>query len=1288
MSDEVKIERLKDSESFLLWKFEINIYLKAQKLIEVITTKQDGSSTQITDFQTKDAKVQSLIINTIDRKLKGHILGCSNALEMYKKLCSIFEGCEERNKSSLLQEFFNFKLENRTLTQLISDIENLKFRLNQIGQNINEEMVMSKILTCLPNNLNYFITAWESTPDDKKNLTNLTNRLLNEESRLNDNKREENQIAFKAIRKEKVIKCYKCNKTGHIKKDCKMCSICKKYNHEEKDCKYKAKQCSICKKTNHKEENCFYKNKSITKPEVALITTRDCERLTFIVDSGCTTHMTNDIKILSEFQYNKSTVLTANNEPLNVHGQGVVYGNGFYLQKTLYVPELSQNLLSVNAITNNKGTVVFSENKVEVYKKDSELLLIGKKENGLYTVNLKKSNTNEKSLLIKSEGTAIEWHKRLGHPGKKVLEILQKVADGINIQGTIENNIICEICTQAKQTRLPFSTVRTRANRPLQLLHTDVCGPFENRTYDGYNYVLTVMDDYTHLTKIFLLKHKSEVKEYIINYIEEMEREKKEQVSAIRCDNGGEYTSNNFKEWCKKKGIKLDLTIPYTPQLNGKAERLNRTLLDKTRALLFDSDLNKEMWGEAMYCATYLINRLPTEALNNKTPFEMWYNKRPNLANVQKFGSMVYAKQLNTKKLDPRSKKLIMVGYANNGYRLWNEKERKIEIARDVVFCEKIEEMSDNIILCKQRTESYDQIISEHEEINMDKREDNGSYTDMLELETEINEIQIEEEQCINEKECNDITDDVNEEENIQPRNKREKRKPTYLHDYVLLTFEEAMKSTEKENWEKAISSEKKSLENNNTWEIVDIEKAKGNKILTNKWVFNIKENGIYKARLVVRGFEQNNINFQELYSPVVSQSALKSLFAIAASKEYEMITFDVKTAFLYGELKEDIFMTIPEGYEKQPNKVCHLKKALYGLKQAPITWNKKFTETMLKLGLKPTKTDQCVFSTEDKSIIVAIYVDDGLAISKDKQKLLSILHHLEKEFKIKIYEKPTNYIGFEVTKSKEGILLHQKNYTEKLLKKYNMFDSKPASTPCTYDNKMTITTIDTLNFPYRELIGGLLYLSTRSRPDISQAVNEASKKIENPSKEDIVSVKKILKYLNGTRDKGIMYRKGGDITLLNAYSDSDYANCIETRRSTTGFVIMYGGGPISWCSKRQPIVSLSSTEAEYIAASDCCKECLYLKSFISELTGISVKIMLNIDNQSSIQLIKTGSFSKRSKHIDVRFYFIHENYKKGNIDLKYCPSNIQIADMFTKPLSKEKFVFHCKNVVTNDNID
>ncbi|CAB3257951.1 unnamed protein product [Arctia plantaginis] len=351
----------------------------------------------------------------------------------------------------------------------------------------------------------------------------------------------------------------------------------------------------------------------------------------------------------------------------------------------------------------------------------------------------------------------------------------------------------------------------------------------------------------------------------------------------------------------------------------------------------------------------------------------MWYKIKPDILNIQVFGCTVYAKQLGSvRKLDPRKEGII------------STEEDIINTEEDIINTE------EDIINTEEDIINTEEAISTEEE--------------NLNLRRPVQQI---EKQNI----------DIPNTELGTRRSQRTRKIPEKLKDYVLLTYKEATTGIEKENWEKAIDSEKESLKKNKTWSLIDISEAGSKKILTNKWIFRVKDDGTYKARLVVRGFEQRGIDFDEIYSPVVSQSTLKSLFAIAASKNSEIVTFDVKTAFLYGELDDDIFMYIPDGYDKEPNKIYKLKKALYGLKQAPITWNKTFTKTMLKLGLIPTKTDRCVFANKSKNVIIAIYVDDGLAILTNKKELENILNCLELKFQIKIFKNPKKFLGWKFVK-------------------------------------------------------------------------------------------------------------------------------------------------------------------------------------------------------------------------------------------------------------------------------
>jgi len=503
----------------------------------------------------------------------------------------------------------------------------------------------------------------------------------------------------------------------------------------------------------------------------------------------------------------------------------------------------------------------------------------------------------------------------------------------------------------------------------------------------------------------------------------------------------------------------------------------------------------------------------------------------------------------------------------------------------------------------------------------------------------------------------------------------RNKRTPAKFNDYVYLTYSEAINGTDKEKWKKAIEEEKCSLKENNVWEVIDENQVKldKQKPLHSKWIFCVKQNGIYKARLVVKGCEQKNeIDYQETYSPVIGQNALRSIFAIAAAKECEIVTFDVKTAFLYGELEDEVYMYPPEGYNYK-RKILKLKKALYGLKQAPLRWNIRFTNFLKKKGFIPIQSEQCIFRRSDSNIILSIYVDDGLLISSDIHLMDMFLKQLNEEFKIKINRDSKSYVGLELNKSKNTLHLNQKAYIKKLLQQSGMEFSKPVKVPI-IKGEQAKTILKRKNFPYREIVGSLLYASTKTRPDIAYGVNYASRYMENPMEENVNDVKHILKYLKGNVEEGIGFKRKGNIKVLEAFSDADFAGDVETRRSTSGYIIFFAGGPISWCSRKQPIIAQSTTEAEYVAAAECCKELIYLKSLLEELLNDKIEIHLNMDNQSAIMLIKNGVVNRRSKHIDVKFRYIYELVKEKTVVLKYCPTTEMLADIFTKPLNTSKF--------------
>jgi len=971
--------------------------------------------------------------------------------------------------------------------------------------------------------------------------------------------------------------------------------------------------------------------------------------------------MTNDEDLLNDMKKINAEIGVAKmNESMAAKATGSIEFQECKLKEVVYVPDLSTNLLSVNAMTKNGGEVLFTTKGVTVKHGNKTIMKGEKLQSGLFQVKLKPQKINTTYLTEKRESDTTMWHRKLGHINYDNLKKLATMSDGIDIptDELKKPQTICGVCQEARQTRNKMTEVRTRASRPLQIIHTDLCGPISPNTWDGKRYFLTFLDDYTHYVMVYLIKNKSEVPELIREYILRAEAHWNLKLSKLRCDNGREYINEKVTSWCRERGTQIDNTIPHTPQLNGKAERLNRTLMEKARALMFDSELSKEMWGEALYTSAYLLNRIPTETIQT-TPYEMWEKRKPNLESLRIFGSQAYAKVLGPlKKLDKRSEKHVFVGYAPTGYRLWNSDKRKITVAKDVKFAAPTVKGNDRIHLRLERTNEEEE-ETENTQNNQDERE---NWQDVKEEETTSEE---DDEEIQSPRHLGESTP-------IR-RSNRDRKQPDRYGDQAMLTYLEAVTGPDKNKWTEAINEEKRSLKENKTWEVVEVDDAQSKKPLRTRWVFKVKKDGIHKARLVVRGCEQKHgINYEETYSPVISASALRSLFAIAAAKKYSIVTFDVKTAFLYGTLEEEIYVWPPQGY-KAANKLFKLNKALYGLKQAPLRWNIRFTNFLKQKNFEPLESEQCLFKRLDSEITLGIYVDDGILIGSDPTELEQIIKQLSEEFKMTAVRDPKYFVGFEIIKGDGEIKLMQSDYIEGILEQHRMEKAKPAKVPI-QKAEVGKTQPKTVNFPYREIVGSLLYASSKTRPDISYAVNYASRHVEKYSQENINEVKHILKYLNGNIKQGLKYSSTESGNVLTAYCDADFVGDTETRRSTTGYVIFYADGAITWCSRKQSIIALSSTEAEYIAAAECCKELLYLKTLFEELLNEPITIKLNVDNQSAIALITNGVVNKRSKHIDVKYRFVHDLVKRKIIKVNFCPTDLQVADIFTKPLNVVKF--------------
>lgn len=504
-------------------------------------------------------------------------------------------------------------------------------------------------------------------------------------------------------------------------------------------------------------------------------------------------------------------------------------------------------------------------------------------------------------------------------------------------------------------------------------------------------------------------------------------------------------------------------------------------------------------------------------------------------------------------------------------------------------------------------------------------------------------------------------------------------------------SYEQAQASELAHEWKEAMDDEISSLMANDTWKLEAV--PPGVKPISAKWVYKVKRdtNGNverFKARLVAKGFQQvEGIDFNETYASTPKYSTFRTMMAKAAQERLHIHKIDIKTAFLQGDLEERIYMEQPRGYEVGgPDICCHLKKPLYGLKQAPRAWHEKLDAALQKMGAKVSEVDAGLYTLSRKSLPVwiLVFVDDILVLSKDESIVKSVKADILRVFEGRDLGVATSYLGIAIERDNQAgtLKISNKRTILDLVDTYGLEDAAPRSLPLTSGINMSEgDPLDTTVYPYRQLVGSLMHLAVTVRPDISFAVGLLSRHLTAPTTVCWQAAKGVLRYLAGTADDGITYSRQEDGALFHGYCDADYAGDLETRRSTSGHVFIYAGGAIIWLSKRQPTVSASTAEAEYVAAGGATKEGLWFKNLMHDL-GITVQpVNILADNQSAIKLLRNPIACVRSKHIDVIHHMARERVMRGEVAFQYVSSSHMIADIFTKPLGCAKHRFCCEGM-------
>ena len=1024
--------------------------------------------------------------------------------------------------------------------------------------------------------------------------------------------------------------------------------------------------------------------------------------------------MTGDIKQFSNLEKKiGGNVTFGDNGKGSIIGKGTVGNSSFpsLIEDVLLVENLNYNLLSVSQLCDKGFKVVFETSKCSIIDSFSgKTIFNGSRFENIFTIDVSLAENVDKCFVSISNESWL-WHRRLGHAN---MDLLNKLSTRQLVKGlpsvSFQKDKICDACQFGKQIKSSFKSKKMiSSKRPLELLHLDLFGPMRTASLGGKFYVFVIVDDFSRFTWVLFLTHKNEALQSFSNLCKRIQNEKGVSIISIRSDHGKEFENKEFEKFCLENGFDHNFSAPRTPQQNGVVERKNRSIQEMARTLLNENNLPKYFWGEAVHTSCYVLNRVSIRPILKKTPYELWKGKKPNISYFKVFGCKCFI--LNQKddlgKFDSKSDVGIFLGYSTSSkaFRVYNRRTLVVEESMHVIFDESNPLSSEKVVVhddddaapidqnqasnVPQNPQGETQLIDQTEVV-LDKvsaATHDGQQPSLEDQTTNLegnaqrgNDSNLPRDfRFVHNHPIDLILGDPSQ--GVRTRNSLR----NLVSNLAFLSQIEPKNIKEAEcdsSWLLAMQEELNQFERNDVWELVP--RPKDQTVIGTKWVFRNKvdESGVVtrnKARLVAQGYNQEEgIDYEETFAPVARLESIRMLLAFACFKDFILFQMDVKSAFLNGFIIEEVYVEQPPGFTSFdfPNHVFKLKKALYGLKQAPRAWYDRLSKFLLENGFEMGKVDKTLFiKTKEKDILlVQIYVDDIIFGSTNKSLCEDFSKCMHNEFEMSMMGELNYFLGLQIKQSKEGIFLNQSKYIRDLLNRFGMKYSKAASTPMSptikLDKDENGKSVDITK--YRGMIGALLYL-TSSRPDIMFSVCLCARFQSNPKESHLSAVKRIFKYLYGTKDLGLWYPKGAYLELIS-YSDADFGGCKIDRKSTSGTCHLLGSSLVSWGSKKQNSVALSTAEAEYVSAASCCAQTLWMKQTLQDFGLNFGCTSILCDNTSAICLSKNPIQHSRTKHIEIRHHFIRDHIQKGDIVLKFIPTENQLADIFTKPLSEDQF--------------
>ena len=1011
----------------------------------------------------------------------------------------------------------------------------------------------------------------------------------------------------------------------------------------------------------------------------------------------------------------------------------------------LLVKQTRCNIISAGRVMAAGVTITGDRKTINLYKGD-QLLGTAIQENGQFVLQTAETKVavliNSATVSSAKKLSPLEWHRRLGHLNMTYVRHLvsKQMVNGMALLPIEEK--VCTACLKGKSSRQFFPQSDSETLNSFDLIHSDVCGPMRTQAKHGHLYVLTVTDDLTRFSWVYFLKDKASAYSYLEEFLTMVETQFKTKVSKLRTDQGGEFLNDRLRVILTTRGILHQTTNAYTPQQNGVAERLNRTLGDKVRCIYIDHpDIPQNIWPNVYRHANHLRNLSPTSAVKWKTPWEALYGTKPDVSHLRPFWDKVIIHiptQSQAGKLAPRGFEAHFLGFRAGlkGILYYQPSNGAISTSRDYVFVrdptnddddddDRVTVEGGNSMPNNNPNELIDApappAVLPNKETSADSQKGKRTYVRkeygaptrasarLLEKYDKNNSIEQQQQQQQPDTEgANEPNESTDVPEPAAERAREEGTENSIIH-YAFanvvtdesdpIDYKEAISGPNRDHWIDSMHREIGNLQRLDVYELCSL--PQGRKAVGSRWVYKIKRDPEgkpkeFKSRLVAQGFTQKYlVDYDQVHAPVARTSSFKLLAVIAAYFGLQAHQLDVKAAFLHGELEEEIYMRQPPGFSKegQEELVLKLKKSIYGLKQSGRVWNKRFDKELRSLGFSRLQADPCVYLRKEKEghIMLGLHVDDIEFFAPSDRYVTELIGALAKRDIELVHIGPLTYmlgVNFSFDRQKKRVLLNQHGYIDILLDRFGMSNAKPAKTPFPSGTKLSIedspSTVEERNemqkFPFHALIGSLLYLAIWTRPDLAYHVNALAQFTSNPGQKHWKLGTHVLRYLKETRDLNLTLGATAFPFQLIGYADADWGSS-EGRKSITGYLFSLGHGAITWQSKKQPTVALSSAEAEYMALSAATQECLWLRTILSEL-GFPQRepTLIHSDNQGAISLSSDSVLHQRVKHIDIRHHFIRDHVERGDVKASFLRTEDQPADALTKLLSVQ---LHSRHTAT-----